>query len=178
MKFMKCAVATTTVPSLFELCKGVLISNLHLLGDCGDVPVDFLAQILPYANPKQLARIEDETGRDLQTNNMWKGFCLAEKFWEEKPECPEGMEPSFRDMYTKCMIEREKRLEAAAAAMRAKYSQAKEARGKKQACQIAPRRDPGRKRTPAGKVEVSSKRTSNLMQQSIKDFKNRKFKRR
>ncbi|XP_066246204.1 transcription elongation factor B polypeptide 3 [Euwallacea similis] len=96
------------VPSLFNLCCRVLQDNLDALEYTGGVPYSILKPILEKANPDQLYQLEFHNPYVIaETDELWQLHCQKE-FRNRKREEME----SWREMYLRCLDEREARLKA------------------------------------------------------------------
>ncbi|CAH0553196.1 unnamed protein product [Brassicogethes aeneus] len=96
------------VPSLFELCVRILQDNLDALEYTGGVPYSILKPILDKANPDQLYMMEHHNPYLIEdTDELWQLHCNKEFRLQKREE----ME-SWRDMYMRCLDEREAKLKA------------------------------------------------------------------
>ncbi|KAL0117307.1 hypothetical protein PUN28_010274 [Cardiocondyla obscurior] len=99
-------VGYTSVPTLYELCIRVLIENIDALEFTGGVPYDILKPILERATPEQLFMLEHHNPYLIEdTDILWKYHCNREFRKNERQE----ME-SWREMYMRCLDEREAKL--------------------------------------------------------------------
>ncbi|XP_012543329.1 transcription elongation factor B polypeptide 3 [Monomorium pharaonis] len=99
-------VGYTTVPTLYEMCIRVLIENIDALEFTGGVPYDILKPILERATPDQLFMLEHHNPYLIEdTDILWKYHCNREFRNNERQE----ME-SWREMYMRCLDEREAKL--------------------------------------------------------------------
>ncbi|GJQ74769.1 EloA [Trypoxylus dichotomus] len=97
-----------TVPTLFELCLRVLQDNIDALEYTGGVPYAILKPILDKATPDQLFMLEHHNPYLIEdTDEIWKFHCQKE-FRNKKREEME----SWREMYMRCLDEREAKLKA------------------------------------------------------------------
>lgn len=98
----------TKVPTLFDICSRVLQDNLDALEYTGGVPYTILKHILERANPNQLYQLEFHNPYLIEdTDELWQLHCQKE-FRNEKREEME----TWRDMYMRCLDERDARLKA------------------------------------------------------------------
>ncbi|KAL1505226.1 hypothetical protein ABEB36_004838 [Hypothenemus hampei] len=98
----------TKVPSLFDLCSRVLQENLDALEYTGGVPYSILKPILERANPNQLYQLEFHNPYLIEdTDELWQLHCQKEFRTKQREE----ME-SWREMYLRCLDEREAKLRA------------------------------------------------------------------
>ncbi|XP_057332272.1 transcription elongation factor B polypeptide 3 isoform X2 [Microplitis mediator] len=96
----------TSVPSLYELCIRVLIENIEALECTGGVPYYLLKPVLDRATADQLYMIEHYNPYLIEdTDTLWKFHCNREFRNREREE----ME-SWREMYMRCLDEREAKL--------------------------------------------------------------------
>ncbi|XP_034194172.1 transcription elongation factor elongin A isoform X1 [Osmia lignaria lignaria] len=98
----------TSVPTLFELCTRVLIENIDALEFTGGVPFDILKPILERATPDQLFMLEHYNPYLIEdTDCLWQFHCNREFRNKQREE----ME-TWREMYMRCLDEREAKLKA------------------------------------------------------------------
>ncbi|XP_050297213.1 transcription elongation factor B polypeptide 3 [Anthonomus grandis grandis] len=98
----------TKVPTLFEICSRVLQDNLDALEYTGGVPYSILKPILEKANPDQLYQLEFHNPYLMDdSDELWQLHCHKE-FRNKKREELE----TWRDMYMRCLDEREAKLKA------------------------------------------------------------------
>ncbi|XP_066149502.1 transcription elongation factor B polypeptide 3-like [Euwallacea fornicatus] len=96
------------VPSLFNLCCRILQDNLDALEYTGGVPYSILKPILEKATPDQLYQLEFHNPYVIaETDELWQLHCQKE-FRNRKREEME----TWREMYLRCLDEREARLKA------------------------------------------------------------------
>jgi transcription elongation factor B polypeptide 3 len=99
---------TSKVPTLFELCSRVLQDNIDALEYTGGVPYSVLKPILEKSNPNQLYMMEHHNPYLIEdTDELWKVHCQKE-FRNKKREELE----TWREMYLRCLDEREAKLKA------------------------------------------------------------------
>ncbi|TGZ47471.1 uncharacterized protein Eloa isoform X1 [Temnothorax longispinosus] len=99
-------VGYTSVPTLYEMCIRVLIENIDALEFTGGVPYDILKPILERATPDQLFMLEHHNPYLIEdTDILWQYHCNREFRNNERQE----ME-SWREMYMRCLDEREAKL--------------------------------------------------------------------
>lgn len=99
-------VTWSTVPSLFDLCTHVLQDNIDALEYTGGVPYSILKPVLERATPDQLFTLENHNPYLIEdTDELWRLHCGK----EFRPKRREEME-SWRDMYMRCLDEREAKL--------------------------------------------------------------------
>ncbi|XP_060525779.1 transcription elongation factor B polypeptide 3 [Cylas formicarius] len=100
--------AWAMVPSLFDLCSRILQDNLDALEYTGGVPYSILKHILEKANPDQLYMLEHHNPYLIDdTDELWHLHCQKEFRNKQREE----ME-SWREMYMRCLDEREAKLKA------------------------------------------------------------------
>ncbi|XP_066597683.1 transcription elongation factor B polypeptide 3 [Prorops nasuta] len=98
----------TSVPSLYETCMRVLIANIDALEFTGGVPYDILKPVLEHATPDQLFMLEHYNPYLIEdTDVLWQLHAKREFRNMERQE----ME-SWREMYMRCLDEREAKLKA------------------------------------------------------------------
>ncbi|XP_011303004.1 transcription elongation factor B polypeptide 3 [Fopius arisanus] len=96
----------TSVPSLYDLCIRVLIENIDALEATGGVPYDILKPVLERATPDQLFMLEHHNPYLIEdTDSLWQFHCNREFRNKQREE----MESS-REMYMRCLDEREAKL--------------------------------------------------------------------
>ncbi|RZC34468.1 transcription elongation factor B polypeptide 3 [Asbolus verrucosus] len=96
------------VPSLFELCIRILQDNIDALEYTGGVPYSVLKPILEKSNPNQLYSLEHHNPYLIEdTDELWQIHCQKE-FRNKKREEFE----SWREMYLRCLDERDAKLKA------------------------------------------------------------------
>ncbi|XP_020279484.1 transcription elongation factor B polypeptide 3 [Pseudomyrmex gracilis] len=94
------------VPTLYELCLRVLMDNIDALEYTGGVPYDILKPVLERASAEQLFTLEHYNPYLIEdTDTLWEYHCNKEFRSMERKE----ME-SWRDMYMRCLDEREAKL--------------------------------------------------------------------
>lgn len=94
------------VSTLFEQCIRVLRDNIDALEYTGGVPYGILKPILNKATPNQLFMLEHHNPYIIEdTDNLWQVHCSK----EFKNENPMELE-SWREMYMRCLDEREAKL--------------------------------------------------------------------
>ncbi|KAL6427537.1 hypothetical protein ACFW04_008787 [Cataglyphis niger] len=99
-------VGYTSVPTLYEMCIRVLIENIDALEFTGGVPYDILKPILERATPDQLFMLEHHNPYLIEdTDILWQYHCNREFRSNDRQE----ME-SWREMYMRCLDEREAKL--------------------------------------------------------------------
>ncbi|KAG5309507.1 ELOA1 factor, partial [Acromyrmex insinuator] len=99
-------VGYTSVPTLYEMCIRVLIENIDALEFTGGVPYDILKPILERATCDQLFMLEHHNPYLIEdTDVLWKYHCNREFKNKDRQE----ME-SWREMYMRCLDEREAKL--------------------------------------------------------------------
>ncbi|KMQ91117.1 transcription elongation factor b polypeptide 3 [Lasius niger] len=99
-------VGYTSVPTLYEMCIRVLIENIDALEFTGGVPFDILKPILERATPDQLFMLEHYNPYLIEdTDTLWQYHCNREFRSNDRQE----ME-SWREMYMRCLDEREAKL--------------------------------------------------------------------
>jgi len=96
------------VPSLFDQCIQVLKDHVDEIDEVGNLGYDILQPVLDRASPKTLMHIEDCNPYLMEeTSQLWEKY--VKKDFRNKPR--EDME-SWREMYERCTVEREEKLEA------------------------------------------------------------------
>lgn len=96
------------VPSLFEICTRVLQDNIDALEYTGGVPYLILKPVIERANPDQLFMLEHHNPYLIEeTDELWQLHCNKEFRTKRREE----ME-TWRDMYMRCLDEREAKLRA------------------------------------------------------------------
>jgi len=96
------------VPSLFDQCIQVLKDHVDEIDEVGNLGYDILQPVLDRACPKTLMHIEDCNPYLMEeTYQLWEKFVKNTFRNKER----EDME-SWREMYERCSIEREEKLEA------------------------------------------------------------------
>lgn len=99
-------VGYTTVPTLYDMCIRVLIENIDALEFTGGVPFDILKPVLERATADQLFVLEHYNPYLMEdTDVLWKYHSNREFKKNERQE----ME-SWREMYMRCLDEREAKL--------------------------------------------------------------------
>ncbi|GAB1864272.1 Transcription elongation factor B polypeptide 3 [Camponotus japonicus] len=99
-------VGYTSVPTLYEMCIRVLIENIDALEFTGGVPYDILKPILERATADQLFMLEHYNPYLIEdTDILWQYHCNREFRNNDRQE----ME-SWREMYMRCLDEREAKL--------------------------------------------------------------------
>ncbi|KAF2478317.1 uncharacterized protein BDR25DRAFT_330792 [Lindgomyces ingoldianus] len=79
------------VPSLYDIARSRIISNISMLTDIGDLPYSFLAPILKHIqNPSQLLELETTCPQILgETGEIWLRFIKRDiPNWDKKPHQP------------------------------------------------------------------------------------------
>lgn len=98
----------TKVPSLYDLCIRLLQDNIDAIEYTGGVPYIILKPILEKANSNQLFMLEQYNPYLMEdSDELWKFHCDRE-FKNKKREEME----TWRDMYMRCLDEREAKLKA------------------------------------------------------------------
>ncbi|XP_015177965.1 PREDICTED: transcription elongation factor B polypeptide 3-like isoform X2 [Polistes dominula] len=96
----------TSVPSLYEICIRVLIENIDALEFTGGVPYDIIKPVLERATADQLYMLEHHNPYLIEdTDSLWQFHCNREFRNKQRQE----ME-SWREMYMRCLDEREEKL--------------------------------------------------------------------
>jgi len=96
------------VPSLFDQCIQVLKDHVDEIDEVGNLGYDILKPVLDRASPKTLMHIEDCNPYLMEeTYQLWEKY--VKKDFRNKAR--EDME-SWREMYERCTVEREEKLEA------------------------------------------------------------------
>ncbi|CAG9772468.1 unnamed protein product [Ceutorhynchus assimilis] len=98
----------TKVPSLFDICCRILQDNIDALEYTGGVPYSILKPILEKANPDQLYQLEFHNPYLIEdSDELWQLHCQKEFRNKKKEEMESG-----REMYLRCLDEREAKLKA------------------------------------------------------------------
>ncbi|KAK0096252.1 hypothetical protein PV326_005992 [Microctonus aethiopoides] len=119
----------TSVPSLYELCIRVLIENIEALEATGGVPYYIIKPVLERATADQLFMIEHYNPYLIEdTDDMWKFHCNREFRTKQREE----ME-SWREMYMRCLDEREAKLKTLTANIKQSIDKSLPARSTKMA---------------------------------------------
>ncbi|XP_011332905.1 transcription elongation factor B polypeptide 3 isoform X2 [Ooceraea biroi] len=99
-------VGYTSVPTLYDMCIRILIENIDALEFTGGVPFDILKPVLERATPDQLFILEHHNPYLMEdTDTLWQFHCNR----EFKKNVRQEME-SWREMYMRCLDEREAKL--------------------------------------------------------------------
>jgi len=97
------------VPSLKDQCIQKLKDNVDDIYECGGLSFDVLEPILIRASAETLMQIELYNPYLMEdTGNIWEGFCKKE--FRNKQRNAEDLE-SWREMYERCIREREEKLQ-------------------------------------------------------------------
>ncbi|KAK9879041.1 hypothetical protein WA026_003847 [Henosepilachna vigintioctopunctata] len=101
-------VAYGKIPTLFDICVRILQDNIDALEYTGGVPYSILKPILEKATANQLYMLEHHNPYLIDdSDELWKLHCQTE-FRNKKKEEME----TWRDMYMRCLDEREAKLKA------------------------------------------------------------------
>ncbi|XP_017774800.1 PREDICTED: transcription elongation factor B polypeptide 3-like [Nicrophorus vespilloides] len=101
-------VAFSKMPTLFELCTRVLQDNIEALEYTGGVPYAILKPVLDKATPEQLYNLEYHNPYIVDdSDELWSFHCQKEFRTKKRLE----ME-TCREMYMRCLNERETKLKA------------------------------------------------------------------
>ncbi|KAJ8944078.1 hypothetical protein NQ318_005988 [Aromia moschata] len=96
------------VETLFDLCVRILQDNIDALEYTGGVPYSILKPVLERATPDQLFNMEHHNPYLIQdTDDLWQLHCQKEFRTKKREELE-----SWREMYMRCLDEREARLNA------------------------------------------------------------------
>ncbi|CAH1964649.1 unnamed protein product [Acanthoscelides obtectus] len=96
------------VDSLFDLCVRILQDNIDALEYTGGVPYSILKPVLEKATPDQLFNMEHHNPYLIEeTDELWQLHCQKEFRTKKREELE-----SWREMYMRCLDEREARLNA------------------------------------------------------------------
>ncbi|XP_050497932.1 transcription elongation factor B polypeptide 3 isoform X2 [Diabrotica virgifera virgifera] len=102
------------VESLFQICVRILQDNIDALEYTGGVPYLILKPIMERATPDQLFNLEHHNPYLIEdTDGLWKLHCQKDFRTKRREE----ME-SWRDMYMRCLDEREAKLNAVTATIK------------------------------------------------------------
>ncbi|KAL1123589.1 hypothetical protein AAG570_002665 [Ranatra chinensis] len=97
-----------SVPSLYSLCIQLLYENIDAVEYTGGVPYDILKPLLEKLNADQLYVLEHHNAYLIEdTDFLWQFHCKK----DFRSETRQDME-SWRDLYLRCMDERERKLKA------------------------------------------------------------------
>lgn len=97
------------VPSLKDQCIQKLKDNVDDIYECGGLSFDVLEPILLQASAETLMQIELYNPYLMEdTGSIWEGYCKKE--FRNKQRNAEDLE-SWREMYERCIREREEKLE-------------------------------------------------------------------
>lgn len=101
----------TRVPSLYEFCCRVLQQHLDAMEYTGGIPFSLLEPVLVTASPSQLYQFEHYNPYIIEdTDELWKRHVNKEFRTEKRQEFE-----SWRDMYLRCVDEREEKFKAVSA---------------------------------------------------------------
>nr|CAH7744675.1 unnamed protein product [Callosobruchus chinensis] len=96
------------VDTLFDLCVRILQDNIDALEYTGGVPYSILKPVLEKATPDQLFNMEHHNPYLIEeTDELWQLHCQKEFRTKKREELE-----SWREMYMRCLDEREARLNA------------------------------------------------------------------
>ncbi|XP_063243390.1 transcription elongation factor B polypeptide 3 isoform X2 [Bacillus rossius redtenbacheri] len=105
---LKASKGMLKVPSLLELCTRVLVENIDAMEYTGGVPFELLEPVLKHASPQQLFTFEHYNPYLIgDTNELWT-FHVNKEFRSKQHLEFE----TSRDMYIRCVEEREEKLKA------------------------------------------------------------------
>ncbi|ORY15971.1 RNA polymerase II transcription factor SIII subunit A-domain-containing protein [Clohesyomyces aquaticus] len=108
------------VPSLYEIARKRIITNISLLTDIGDLPYSFLAPVLKHIqNPSQLLELETTCPQLLgETGEIWLRFIKRDiPNWDRKPHQPRNPE-NWSKVYRKLKRDAEREQEEQEEALR------------------------------------------------------------
>jgi len=96
------------VPRLYDQCIQVLKNNVESIDETGNIPFDILKPVLEHASCKVLMHIEECNPYLMEdTGDLWEKYVKR----DFRNKAREDME-SFREMYERCEVQREERLNA------------------------------------------------------------------
>jgi len=96
------------VPRLYDQCMQVLKNNVESIDETGNIPFDILKPVLEHAPCKVLMHIEECNPYLMEdTGDLWEKYVKR----DFRNKAREDME-SFREMYERCEVQREERLNA------------------------------------------------------------------
>lgn len=94
------------MPTLHKMCIQVLQEHVESIEECGGLSYDVLEPVLERAQPDALARIEEYNPYLMQDSApLWLRFCEKNFPKAERLELESG-----REMYERCVREREEKL--------------------------------------------------------------------
>uniref|UniRef100_A0A6P7HAG7 Transcription elongation factor B polypeptide 3 n=1 Tax=Diabrotica virgifera virgifera TaxID=50390 RepID=A0A6P7HAG7_DIAVI len=145
------------VESLFQICVRILQDNIDALEYTGGVPYLILKPIMERATPDQLFNLEHHNPYLIEdTDGLWKLHCQKDFRTKRREE----ME-SWRDMYMRCLDEREAKLNAVTATIKQSQTVAIPVRTTKLAYveseYVKPPRNVARKQAKNGTVSTDRK---------------------
>ncbi|XP_072398011.1 uncharacterized protein EloA [Diabrotica undecimpunctata] len=145
------------VESLFQLCVRILQDNIDALEYTGGVPYIILKPIMERATPDQLFNLEHHNPYLIEdTDGLWKLHCQKDFRTKRREE----ME-SWRDMYMRCLDEREAKLNAVTATIKQSQDKSIPVRTTKLAYveteYVKPPRNVARKQAKNGTVNTDRK---------------------
>lgn len=115
-----------TVPTLFDICIQSLIENIDYIDYVGGIPYYILKPVLRLATPEQLFKIEQYNPKLAEdTDELWEYHCNKhfKKYCSTRRE-----EELWRELYIRCIEEREARLKGLTEGIKKKIEQAQPVR--------------------------------------------------
>ncbi|XP_043519098.1 transcription elongation factor B polypeptide 3 isoform X2 [Frieseomelitta varia] len=163
----------TRVPTLFDVCTRVLIENIdgklpvnNALEFTGGVPFDIIKPVLERATADQLFMLEHHNPYLIEdTDKLWQFHCNREFRNKEREE----ME-TWREMYMRCLDEREAKLKTLTANIKQSIDNSLPARSTKLAYVdnvVKPPRNVLKKQAKYGTASSAPKNTSTIKQKLI-----------
>ncbi|XP_012283397.1 transcription elongation factor B polypeptide 3 [Orussus abietinus] len=156
----------TIVPTLYELCIRVLIENIEALEFTGGVPFYILKPVLERATSDQLFMLEHHNPYLVEdTDALWQFHCNREFRNKQREE----ME-TWREMYMRCLDEREAKLKALTANIKQSIDNSLPVRSTKLAYVdnvVKPPRNVLRKQAKYGTAKATPTSTSDLKNKLI-----------
>ncbi|XP_015584709.1 transcription elongation factor B polypeptide 3 isoform X2 [Cephus cinctus] len=156
----------TNVPSLYEMCIRILIENIEALEFTGGVPYDIIKPVLERATADQLFMLEHHNPYLIEdTDPLWQFHCSREFRCKQREE----ME-TWREMYMRCLDEREAKLKALTANIKQSIDKSLPVRSAKLAYVdnvVKPPRHVLRKQAKYGTATATPSSTSDLKKKLI-----------
>ena len=110
-----------TVPTLQQLCIYKLQEHVESIEECGNLPYSILEPVLERATWENLMRIEEFNPYLMaDTGKLWEKFCH-----KNFPKCEREEMESYREMFERCMEEREAKLETLKVKVKDNYQREK-----------------------------------------------------
>ncbi|XP_046617756.1 transcription elongation factor B polypeptide 3 [Neodiprion virginianus] len=154
------------VPTLYDMCIRILIENIEALEFTGGVPYDIIKPVLERATPDQLFSLEHYNPYLIEdTDTLWQYHCNREFRSKQREE----ME-TWREMYMRCLDEREAKLKALTANIKQSIDKSLPVRQTKLAYVdnvVKPPRNVLRKQAKYGTAKDTTTSTSDLKNKLI-----------